>query len=266
MNSSEQTEQPKEKKSPAHSPMPSRPNMKAPTPPKGAVPMEVKPLSQSAFGLISQKHRSRKWLWTVLIVVSMLLAFIAILIAKTGVYQIPYLSSLYRQRLVTRVVNTEAIPPQRLFNRVSDELRMVTSTQADDVRISFSEQEITGAFRGALQTSLKRPGVSVDQAQVVATQAGLEVTAFVHNETMSVHLFTRIVPIVSEGRVMFDVKEVYIGDLQVPRSALKQIERVVFGSEIGSFEAKAGKYRVAEISMKEGSVEFLFSTSTIGVK
>lgn len=263
MNPSEPAESKKEKKVPARSPMPSRPNMTAPTPPKGAVPMEVKPLSQSAFGLISQKHRSRKWLWTVLFIVLMLLMFVAILIAKTGVYQIPYLSTLYRQRLVTRVVNTEAIPPQKLFNRASDELRTVTSTQANDVRISFSEQEITGAFKGALQTTLKRPGVLVDQAQVVATQTGLEVTAFVHNETMSVHLFTKIVPIVSEGRVMFDIKEVYIGDLPVPPASLKQIERIVFGSEIGSFEAKAGKYRVAEISMKEGSVEFLFSTSTI---
>lgn len=257
---------PFDQKTKARSPMPSRPTLAPPSPPKGAVQMAVKPLSQSAYGLISKKHHSRKWLLTALMILFVLLLLVAVLIAKTGAYKIPYLSSLYHQRIVTRVVNASPISARALLSRANDELKSATSTQGDDALIVFSEQDITGAFRNALQTSLKRPDVKVDDAQIVVTPSGLEVTAFVRNETMSVHLFTKIVPVVSEGRVMFNVKEVYVGDLPVPASSLKQIERIVFGSEIGSFEATAGKFHIKNISMKDGFVEFLFTTSTIGVK
>lgn len=242
--------------------MPSRPSLPPPQAPKGAKPMKVKPLSQATMGLSSAKRHSKKWLLVVLLTIVFVLMGIAILIAKTGVYQIPVLSTFYHERPLTRSINAPAIRPQVLLDRATEALQSATSTKGADVLVEFSEQEITGALKGALQTSLKRPGVNVDQSQIVATPTGLEVTAFVRNETMSVHLFAKIIPSVQNGRLVLDVKEVYLGDIPVPPSSLAQIERIVFGSEIGSFEARSGSYGLKNVVLKDGSVELRFSTST----
>lgn len=242
--------------------MPSRPSLPPPQAPKGAKQIEIKKLSQSTLGFSQTKHHSKKWLIAVFVIVIGILMGIAILVAKTGVYQIPFLSSFYHVRPVTRSVDALPIRPQVLLDRATSLLQSTTSSNGGDVVVAFTEQEMTGALKGALQTSLKRPGVNVDQSQIVATPSGLEVTAFVRNETMSVHLFTKVIPIVQNGRLVLDVKEVYLGDIPVPASSLGQIERIAFGSEIGSFEARSGKYGLKSVILKDGLVELKFSTST----
>lgn len=251
-----------EQKNPVHSPMPSRPSLPPPMPPKGAKPMKVKTLSQSGFDMVTRKHHSKKFLIIAFAIALMLLLGVAVLIAKTGVYRIPFLSSVYHERPVTRVVSADAIEPRDLLNRVNDRLRSSVSTSTKDVKISITEQELTGALKGALQTSLKRPGVIVDGTQIVSLADGLELIASVRTETMSVRMLAKAVPVVQDGRVKLEVKELYLGSLPVPPNSLAQMERLVIGSEIGSFEAKAGNYLLKDVVLKDGSVELVFSSST----
>lgn len=247
---------------PKRTPMPSRPTMAPPTPPIGAKRVAVRQLSQSPFGLEGKKHRSKKVLLVISIILIGILIGVGILIAKTGVVRIPYLSSMYHERPLTRVVTAASVSPQMLMDRLNQAIQSTTSTKGGVVRVTFSEQEITGALKNALQTSLKRPGVSVDQSQIVVTPSGFEVTASIKNETMSVHVFARAMPVVQNGRLSFEITELYLGDIPVPPSSAKQIQRIAFGSEIGSWEAAAGNFHLSGVRPDNGYVELIFSTST----
>lgn len=242
-------------------PMPSRPSLPPPPPPKGAKPVKLMTISDSVTTKVKKKHLA-KHLLIALVVILLLLSVLAALIAKTGVYTVPLFSSFYSARPVTRVVEAPSIMPRDLMMKINTQLRSATSTKGGDISITVSEAELTGALKGAFETALKRPGVVVDRSQIVVTPSGLEVAASVRNETMYVKVIAMIVPTLESGKVSFNTKDVYLGDLKVPASALSQIERIAFGSEIGSFEATAGVYGLKHFTLKDGAIDMVFSTST----
>lgn len=246
---------------PPRVPMPSRPSLPPPPPPKGAKPVKLKTISDTVTTVVKKKHIGKQLL-IALVVVLLILSVLAVLIAKTGVYTVPIFSSFYHARPVTRVVEAPAIMPKDLLMKVNTQLRSATSTKGGDVSVTVSESELTGALKGAFETTLRRPGVIVDHSQIVVTPSGLEVAASVRNETMFVKVIATIVPILDSGKISFETKDVYLGDLKMPASALSQIERIAFGAEIGSFQATAGAYGLKQFTLKDGAINLIFSTST----
>jgi hypothetical protein len=239
----------------AHSPMPSRPSLTPPKPPEGAKPMKVKKLSQLPFGMQPQQHRSKELVLSVLFLVLCALIGIAILIAKTGVIEIPVFSAFYRERPVTRVVRGIKMTTDDLVHRATDPAYATTSS----VSVIVSEEEVTGMLIHLIQSSSTRHGVYVDHPQIVVTPAGLEVVARIRTNAVSVRVFATIVPVVENGRLSYLFKESYVGDLPIPSFIMDKIMKTTFESNLGSLYIAIGSNKLKEIVLKDGSADLVFS-------
>lgn len=239
---------------PARSPMPSRPSLPPPKPPEGAKQMKVKKLSQSTFSMSTQEHRSKEWMLSVLFLVLCMLIGMAILIAKTGIYDVPFFSVFYKTRPVTRVVVGSRISNEDIVRRA------VASASSATSSISFlvSEQEMTGTLIAMLQSSSTRNGVFIDSPQIVSTPSGLEVSGGVRTDEIFGRVSAKIIPVVENGKVSFSYKEVYLGDLPVPTFVMERIMEKVFESKMDAFNIEIQGRRLDQIILNDGSARLIF--------
>jgi hypothetical protein len=223
--------------------------------------MEVRKLSDSPFGEAQGTHHSKKAIWILSLLLLCVFIGLAIPIFKTGIYPIPYLSSFYKERPVTRVVTPASLTSEQLLDRVKTAFVKPTSTKDGTVHVSFTEQELSGAFSHMLARS-SRNGVRVESSQVVVLPSGFEVTATVRKDALTARVFAFVLPLVEKGRVSVVVKKMVLGDLTLPASAATQIERLVFGSELGSWGLNVGPFSLKEVRLGDGAAELVFTSST----
>lgn len=184
---------------------------------------------------------------------------IAYLVARTGLIEVPFLSSrVAHERVAPRTVAVTPVDAGRLL---TEKLRSVLPSGGEfpeRVTITFSESELSGLLRSALAADQRVPQITRNTAQVAVGTDGIElfarVTASGNREST---VLVRGVPTLQGDKFIAEFREVAIGNLGVPRflantvarSFLSQLPALRFGGE-----GPLPSFVIERITLADGAV------------
>lgn len=152
----------------------------------------------------------------------------AALVARTGLVTVPVLSErIAHDRAPMRVVAPARVQDIGAF---LDAKVRTAARQSGDAsgRLTFTvtESELTGIIRGALAESRDVAVVTRANAQAAVDSDGIELSTRVHG-VGGAETTIRVVgaPVVTDGRVTVDVREVTVGALGIPRVIVRPLAR-----------------------------------------
>lgn len=154
-------------------------------------------------------------------------AFLAYLVARTGLIEVPFLSGrVAHERAAPRTV---AVTPVDAGKLLTEKLRSVLPSGGEfpeRVTITFSESELSGLLRSALAADQRVPAITRDTAQVAVGTDGIELFARVTGSgDRESTVLLRGVPVLRDGKLIAEFREVAIGNLGIPRFIVNTIAR-----------------------------------------
>lgn len=185
----------------------------------------------------------------------------AILVAKTGLIRIPFLTdAFFKPAAPTRVVEIGDINAGDVEARFEDQI--FKALEASDgkqipVDLTFSEAEVTSFIRHALEQEEYK--VPFKNAQVVLLDGGIElygeITGKINgSESMPYHLkgpiLLNVFPTLdAEKNIQFEVNKVSVGGLSLPKIIVDSLVENLLGPQIKSLNHEIKS--MAEIDLIE---------------
>ena len=159
-------------------------------------------------------------------------AGIGYLVARTGLYEIPIMSSLVfdpvsptREIDITEEEAIELVAglDDTFIETVEEEVSRGNDTSAVDIEIEITEEEMTAELLVSYQSlDLEESGLSLDTPQIVITKNFIEIYADIAGEHPSVVLM-EVFPELVSGSVEITLKRVVIGNLRIPNPAVNYL-------------------------------------------
>lgn len=165
-----------------------------------------------------------------LVVLLAVVLFTASLVAKTGLYEIPVLTNwLYHPSEPTRIV-------QPLIGYDGEQVMQNAMARAEyngitsSFSISLSEQELTTIAAEAAEKSDNESGFAIKSVQMTVSTDGIELFAVSPRSERDVTIKSLFLPSISDnGKMIFDVKTLEIGALDIPGVLVSPVSRIISG-------------------------------------
>lgn len=194
-------------------------------------------------------------------------AFLAYLVARTGLIDVPFLSDrVAHERAVPSTVAVTPVDAGRLLTKKLSSVLPSGREFPERVTITFSESELSGLLRSALAADQRVPAITRNTAQVAVGTDEIELFARVTgsgNRESTVLL--RGVPVLKDGKLIAEFREVAIGNLGIPRfivntiarSFLSQLPALRFGGE-----GPLPSLTIERITLADGAVHITLKRET----
>lgn len=191
-----------------------------------------------------------------LICLFLILFLVASALAKTGLIEIPFFSKIFykypapiREVKPSEVKSLEEIFQNKIRNQVKEKLISGRETQKVDLKLEFTEQELTAA----LQEGIKTGFLPVSKVQAAVTSKEIEI--FSQLIEPKVFLTLRFKPELQDNQLIIKITKFKIGNLSIPYFFSNfLIEKYLRDkvSEINEFINRSGKLR--ELRLEEGKI------------
>ncbi len=202
----------------------------------------------------------------VLIVTLVILGFIllgcltiGVLVAKTGLVQIPVLSKLYRGPTPTRVVQAPAFDPQAFQYLLLSRLTAKVQTGRPPYVFQLTEQELTGALNQAISEAFRDQAWVTEKLQLAVTEQGLEFLGNFKQDGIRVHALIKLQPSVQDGGILFTPVEIRFGDYPVPLSIANRVAGLIFERDFGTWLLKFRDIIFQQVVAHDGFLEITAS-------
>jgi len=181
------------------------------------------------------------------------LVFVAVLLARTGLVQVPLLTSwLYRPVAPSRTVlplagsNTADI----LIAEIS---KPKVNPNFGTFKISFNESELTTMAKDGLNAAGDSLPLKVDSVQVAVDADAVELFATSPQKGRAVTIRIRFVPNVDGGKLKLTINELKIGSLDVPPGASGMLATLLDKSLASAMESGIGQLgQLVNIELAKG--------------
>ncbi len=178
-----------------------------------------------------------------------------VLLSAFGVIRIPWLSDVFQsqKKAVRQIVLSEADREQErvsLENKIGDIaflMRTATPENPADISLTVTERELTALLLSGSET------LPLSDAQVVVESDGIEVSGRVTQPVEGL-LLIKVKPVVKDGAVDFNIQEVSIGGLSVPRTLADSVVKTALGKkleEANTHIKNAGEIKAIELDTGE---------------
>lgn len=190
-----------------------------------------------------------------------------ILIAKTGLIQIPAFSSLYHGPTPTRLVSAEPITPNAFKVLLGSRFfSQATAQLPPPYTVSVTEKELTGAVMNAIDVALRDGRWKQVYTQLVIRPTDLELLSQFERDALRIDLLVRFRPVVADGGVKFDPVFVQIGDYRLPAAAAYRAVSYVFARDLGTWIVKFGDATLQSLALHEGVMDVTATVPLSGEK
>lgn len=183
---------------------------------------------------------------------------VAVLLAKTGLVNVPLASRLYTGPKPTRIVTAGVTDPEAFSDAMS--LKVATAVKRGGpppYRVTMDETELTAALRGALASVVKGMSVIAERPQVVVTPAAIEFSGRFVRDGIAFDILTRFEPRVLGGELRFNPVSVQFGDYPISTSTAQNVMGYLFTREFGTWRLDVGSIGLRDIRLLDGKVELL---------
>jgi hypothetical protein len=196
----------------------------------------------------------------IVIVILIVVALLAVLLAKSGIVTIPFVSShLYTGPAVTRTVQAEDTSLDELIDGIGRKLTAaVQASPKPPYRVKITESELTGALRGSLSELPNNLCVTVEQAQAVVTPKDIEISGIAKKNGLSFDILARYTPVVRGNRLSFEPVQFQVGDFSFATSTVQSIHTYLFTRDIGEWQLEVGNKALSSVELGEGSLNLVF--------
>ena len=160
------------------------------------------------------------------LVVALLVAFG---VAKTGLYEIPVLTNwLYHPgepiRVVQPLIGSDG--EQVMRNAMA---RAEYNAAVNLFSVNLTEQELTTLVVEAAAKQGGESGFEIKLVQMTVSEEGIELFAVSPRSERDVTIKSLIRPVVTEGKMLLDVRTLEIGALSIPGSFVSLVSKIVSG-------------------------------------
>lgn len=184
----------------------------------------------------ARRRQTRKFfgcLFLVLLALAIPVLFVAAQVAKTGLIEVPFLTSrLYQPARPVREIRP-------LIGYSSTDILLAAASKAKPtltlglVRMSFTEAELTTLARDGIAASGTSLPVPIKSIQIAVDPDAVEIFAVTTKYGRDVTIRARFFPWVDAGQLKITPKELIIGALNVPPS-LSGLESLILEKSIGN--------------------------------
>ncbi len=192
-----------------------------------------------------------------LLVIAIPVVFVAVMLAKTGLVNVPLLTSwLYRPNYPSRQV-------QPLVGSNAAEILIAQATRPKvnpnfgTMTVSFSEAQLTTIAQEGLTAAGSSLPLPMKSLQIAIDADSLELYGVSPQNGRDVTIMAKIVPSVDGGELKIDVKELKIGALDVPASASQMLTPLLdrsLGQTLVKSISQVGQ--LVGISFEKGIIRF----------
>lgn len=191
----------------------------------------------------------------ILIVIAVLLL---IGVAKTGLFKIPILSSLYKGPEPTRLVEAGVMEPEAFIDQISASVSAaVQRGERGPYTVPFSEAELTAAVRGGLADVIREEQVIVERPQIVVTPEYIEASGKFYTDKATVDMLIQFVPVIEENELRFDISKAYLGDIPISPDLAHSMESLLFTRDFGAWSVNVGSVSLQDVNLKDGELELI---------
>ncbi|MBN1585457.1 hypothetical protein JW899_03765 [Candidatus Uhrbacteria bacterium] len=207
-------------------------------------------------------RRIRRWLFWLAVKLAVLATAVilaASLVARSGWYEVPLLSSwLYRPLEPIRIVvplsgyGSEAVTGSALSRAEYD-------SASGDFAVDLTEQELTTLIAEAVTATADRSPVELRSVQATVDPEGIEVFAVAVRPKRDVTVRFLVAPRAENGKLILDITAVTVGSLDIPKVFVGLASKNLSGrlSEILPV-GNGGLGELREIRSGEGRVVLVF--------
>jgi len=184
------------------------------------------------------------------------LLLIGILIAKTGVVELTWLSSLYHGPVPTRQLIVEPISADIFVGYLDSRLKQSYAvSHVAPYRAVVTEREISGALFSALPGALRDSKWIVEKAQILVREDDLEYYSLFSRGAFKLVVLVRMKPVLESGSVRFDIQSIQVGDYKLPVPIAQTLAAYYFGRDLGTWTLTFGRLRINQMVLHDGYVE-----------
>ncbi len=208
---------------------------------------------------------SKRKEWSVSCIILSGLAFTVLLVitvvAQLGLVRVPLLSAGYTPPQPTRVIaNQKTIDAEAFRTLVALRLQTyIRQHPRPPYHLVLTEQELTGALRGAIGEALRGPGVTQEHLQVVILPDAFEFSGQFSVGWLHLDAVARMRPVVQDGGIRFEPAGVRVGRLRVPDAVAMKLLSLALSREVGVWQISASGISVHSVSLKTGSADIELS-------
>jgi len=187
-----------------------------------------------------------------------LLSLIAFFVAKTGFVEVPVFSYFYHGPQLTRQVDTVSISAEK-FNTVLAQrfIAAQMAAGASDLQVRITEQELTSVLNDQLRKALADPTAKIKKTQVVVRSKDIELYAHLRQSNARIEVLVRFVPRIEGDTLLFEPKQMWVGDIPVAPSLALKIASVFFSRDLGSWQINFGQLHIKDLRLQEGAIEIV---------
>jgi len=184
-----------------------------------------------------------------LVITVVLVVFILAIIAKTGIIEIPIISSYFYQKpQPTRVVIIDEADSLESILRQN----ISAISQGKEMVFEITEGQLTALLNEPLATD---DDLNIDQLQAVITPQNVEIFGHLISP-VDAYLVLDVIPRVNDGRLDFDVADISLGSMPLPASLANFIIDKVLMSQIQDYNEDLKDFgTLSDIELSEGKLK-----------
>jgi len=183
------------------------------------------------------------------------------LVARTGLYEIPMISSWAFQvpEPVHRVDTSKGYTADDLLLSMRTDINNLIETQypgqllVSEASISLDEEIITAYLAETIQPSLVASGFILNQFQLAVEPEAIEIFGYLSRGDRPVYVTITAVPTILEDDISLEIKQARLGNLPVPKSIIS----IFFGPLVESMLKAFQLPTVGFVSLRD--IELMYS-------
>jgi len=173
-------------------------------------------------------------------------------VARTGLYEVPYVSSWAFR--APEPMHEVTVPASYDATGSFEDFESMLGQGGS--QISIKEEMLNAILLGQLVAPLSETGLDVERAQIAIEPEGMEI--FIHlarDEKVNIYLSILAMPKIDGNNIGFDVSKVRLGNLTIPDFIAGPVISSFLGSALGSLQLPmVGFMEIKDIKLNYGEI------------